>query len=259
MPVPGNVVVPRWTFATLAASLLLAAVLGLVASRRPLEPGPGLLAAAAVWIAAVAIAFAVERVARGTYPTPWAHAPLRHLIAGGLVLAGTVVLGAVAFARWRPWAGSDRYAAAAAVWNLGAGIALWIIGALELAWLYLAPAALLAWAPRRRAIGVAAAVVAVAMLVVVIAPGFLRELYFHGFLADGVPVTALLGIHGITLGLVAAHLLARVRLWGPSVTLALPVAAVVAVVAGAILLATYSPPCSADALAVLRLSCEIAH
>jgi hypothetical protein len=257
MPVPGNIVVPRWTFVTLAAALVLATLLGLVSSRRPLEPGLGLVAAIAVWLAATAIAFAVERVSRGTYPAPWVHAPGRHLVGGGLVLAGTLVLGAVAFGRWRPWAGSDRYAVAAAGWNLAVGLTLWIVGALEIAWLYLAPAALLAWAPRRRVIGYIAAGVAVATLAVVIAPGFLRELFFHGFLAGVVPLTTVLAIHGITLGLVAAHVLRRVRFWGPGASLAVPIAALAAVVAGTIVLATYSAPCTAEALRAHKLSCEL--
>ena len=257
MPIPGNVVVPRWTFVTLAAALVLATLLGLVSSRRPLQPGLGLLAGLAVWGGATGIAFAIEQVARGSYPAPWVHAPGRHLIGGGLVLAGAVVLGAVAFARWRPWAGSDRYAVAAAVWNLAVGAALWIIGALELAPIYLAPAALLAWAPRRRVIGYVAAGLAVATLAVLIAPGLLRELSFHGFLAGAVPLTTLLAIHGITLGLVAAHLLARVRFWGPGAGLAIPITAIAAIVAGTLVLATYSPPCTPAALAAQRLSCEL--
>jgi hypothetical protein len=257
MPVPGNVVVPRWTFVTLAAALVLAALLGLVSSRRPLAPGPGLVAALAVWVVAAALAFAVEWITRGAHPAPWVHSPGRHLIGGGLVLAGSVVLGAVAVARWRPWAGSDRYAVAAAVWNLAVGIALWTIGALELAPIYLVPAALLAWAPRHRVIGCVAAAGAIATLAVLIAPGLLRELFFHGFLADVVPLTALLAVHGITLGLVAAHLLARVRFWGPGASLAIPIAAIAAVVAGALVLATYSPPCTPAGLAARRLSCEL--
>jgi hypothetical protein len=50
---------------------------------------------------------------------------------------------------------------------------------------------------------------------------------------------------------------ARVRSWGPGATFLLPAVAVAAVAAGAILLATYDPPCTAGGLAADRLACEL--
>jgi hypothetical protein len=262
LPVPGNVVVPRWSLIVVCGLLLGGAVFGLVRIRRQLIPGPGLVAAVAVWIAAVAIAYAIERVTARGYPAPWVHAPLRHELAVALVLAGAATLWTVLVARWRPWAGPARFAAAAAVWNLVIGAFLVVIQAAELAWLWLAPAALLAWAPRLgdglgRAAAAIAAVLALIPTIPLLAPDLLRELYFHGFLPEAVPVTALVALHGITAALALAHLASQVRNWGPGLTFAVPGTAVVAIAIGALLLATYDPPCAGHELPLRKLSCEL--
>jgi hypothetical protein len=256
LPVPGNHVVPRGAWLLACATLIAIAVLGLARARRRLAPGPGLFAALAVWLVAAAIGFAIEHLLAGTHPAPWVHAPLRHSLAAGLVLVGAATLAAIAIARWRPWGGSDRYALAAAGGNLALGIALLAIGAAELAWLGLIPAALLAWAPRGRVLGVIAAVLAIVPGLALLSPGLLRELYFHGFMPTNM-ITAWLAATGLTTALVAAHLASRVRGWGPGATFAIPAAAVASIVAGIAVTALDRPACTADQLALRSLTCEL--
>jgi hypothetical protein len=262
LPLPGNRVVPRWTLIVACGLLLGAAVFGLVRIRRQLIPGPGLVAAIAVWVAAAATTYAVERLTARGYPAPWVHAPVRHELGVALVLAGVATLIVVGVARWRPWAGPARFAAAAAVWNLLIGAFLVVIQAAELAWLWLAPAALLAWAPRLaegrgRIVAAIAVVLALVPTLPLVAPGLLRELYFHGFLPESVPVTALVALHGITAALALAHLASQVRSWGPGLTFAVPAAAVVAIAIGTLALATYEPPCEGGELPLRKLACEV--
>lgn len=256
LPVPGNIVVPRWAVVIGCGLLLGIAVIGLFGIRRQLVPGPGLVAALVVWIGAAAATFGIEVLAARGYPMPWIHAPLRFELAAGLVLAGVATTLVIVIARWRPWAGPARYAAAAAVWNLLIGTVLVTLQAAELAWLWLVPAALLAWAPRLGprlgAVVVGLAIVPTAPLV---APSLLRELYFHGFLPMG-PIAVVLAIHGITCALALAHLAARVRNWGPGLTFALPVIAAAAIATGVAVMTTYQPPCRAHDLLTQRLSCE---
>jgi hypothetical protein len=187
---------------------------------------------------------------------PWIHAPLRFELAAGLVLAGVATTLVIVIARWRPWAGPARYAAAAAIWNLVIGAALVTLQAAELAWLWLVPAALLAWAPRLGPkLGAVAVVLAIVPTAPLVAPSLLRELYFHGFLPMG-PITLVLAIHGITVALALAHLAARVRNWGPGLTFALPAIAAAAIATGVAVMTTYQPPCRAHDLMTQRLSCE---
>lgn len=256
LPVAGNIVVPRWAFVIGCGLLLGIAVIGLIGIRRQLIPGPGLIAAVIVWVGATAATFGIERLAGRGYPMPWIHAPLRFELAAGLVLAGVATTLAIIIARWRPWAGPARYAAAAAIANLVIGAALVTLQASELAWLWLVPAALLAWAPRLGSkLGAVVVVLALVPTSLLFAPTLLRELYFHGFLPE-VPIAFVLAANGLTAALAIAHLAARVRNWGPGLTFALPVVAAAAIAAGVTIIAIYQPPCSAQAFRAQRLSCE---
>jgi hypothetical protein len=263
LPVPGNVVVPRWALVGACGVLVFLAGLGLYAQDRGGGPGPGLVAAALVWIAACSAALGAEHLAAGAHPAPWVHAPVRHLLALALVIAGAAALLATAIGRWRSWAGPDRYAVAGAGLNLAIAAPVIFVGAAELAWLWLVPAVALAWLPRLggsrggRAAAFVATGLAIAPTAAIVHPAFLRELTFHGFLPIGVPLTAWIAVHAITAALAVAHLVARARVWGPGASLAVPAAAIAALAAGALLLLTYDPPCAADAVRFTNLSCEL--
>jgi hypothetical protein len=265
LPVPGNLVVPRWAWLVGCGVLALLAALGITTLGRRLSPGPGVVIGIVIWLVASAVAVGAERlVARfAEHPAPWVHAPLRHELALAGILLGAAALGAIAVARRWAWGGPDRWALAAAGWNLVLGGGAVAIGAAELAWVWLVPAAALAWLPRvgatvagRIAAGVAV-VVALAPTAAILDPAFARELVFHGFLPTSLPITAWVAVHGITAALVGAHLAGRIRSWGPGASFAAPVVAVALIAAGALALATASPACTAAELAGAGLACEL--
>jgi hypothetical protein len=236
---------------------LLAFELALVAAtllllRIPAQPQPprgaGLGAAVACYALATAAAIAAERLTVGVH---WLHAPLRALVAEALVLAGTLVLATRGLARIAPWRGARRYLALAVAIPLVIGVVLLVLGAAELAWIWLLPAAIAAALPR---IGVVAQLLPAAL---VLAPSQLREAAWNGFLPAQLPLATWLAVLGAPFVLQLAWLIRQPRRTGPLGSLVLPLGSGLAVLAGVITLAVYRSPCNSHDFERLSIACEV--
>jgi hypothetical protein len=269
LPFVDNVVVPRgWLVACELALVALALVMlvlsrdGLVAAiarRRagiPTARGPGLLVAFGCYVLAVALACVLERVLAGDHAAPWLHDPLHATIASALVIAGLVGVATRAIARFRPWQGEYRYRAAAAIACLVIGTVLLAIGAAELAWVWLVPAAALAVADKLGVIRVIAIACAVLPIVTVLHPLRLREAAWNGFLPEALPVAAWVGMLGAPAIAAVAWGLRRRPLPGPLGTLVLAVGWGLAVIVGLVFALALDVDCTAAKFESFHLACE---
>ena len=248
-------------------SLLLVVIVTLALSRdgivamlarrddRPSTPrGPALLVGAACYVLAIAIACVIERACSGGHPAPWLHAPLRALIGNALLLAGCFGLATRAVARIRPWRGGQRYRVLASIVCAVIGTTLVAVGAAELAWIWLVPAAIIAVIPAR------AAAVAIAFsalpIACVLSAHQLREAAWNGFLPLSLPFAAWLGILGTPTIATVAWWLRRRAPTGPLGTLVLGVGCGLAVIVGLVFAITFESPCSAVKFESFHLACE---
>jgi len=259
LPVAANTVVPRWLL--VAVELVLGAValagLALLArSRTRRGRGAGVVAAIACYAAAVAATIALERALAGDHPAPWLHDPLRAELAEALVLAGVLGLLARLVARRWPWTGARRYLAIAIAWPLAIG-GFWLaVGAAELAWIWLVPAAFAAVAPR---LGRAAPLAVIAALLpagLVLFPAQLREAAWNGFLPVSLPLGAWLAVF-VAAPVAAAAWWSRRAPAGPLGTLVFALGCGLAVTTGLVLLATSHPTCTPQEFHDLHLACEL--
>jgi hypothetical protein len=255
---PGNVVVPRWGLLVACNVLVVIALAGLARTRRSSGArGPGLLIGTVVFLVVAALTGCAELASRGDHPSAWAHGPLRATIAVLLVLGGGLVLVAAIIARSRRWIGVARWAVAGAIVGLVIGVFAVIVGAAELAWMWLAPAAALAWLPRAPiALAIPFAAIAIVPSALLLDPDLLRELMFHGFYPIGVPLAAWIALHAPIPIFAIAAIASRSRGWGPGAAFAIPAAAIAAIATGAIVLATTPTPCAPDRFFVERMACE---
>jgi hypothetical protein len=267
LPLATNVVVPRWTLLVFEVALIVIALGALVRSRvrslhlghdRIRERGPGLWAGAACGAVAAGVTYGIERLSSGDHPAPWLHAPLYTVIAESLVFAGLFGLATRAVGRFARWQGERRYLAVAIVLPLTIGIAFVAIGAAELAWIWLVPAAVIALMPRVgrfASLGIGAALLPA---VLVLAPNQLREAAWNGFLPARVPLTVWI----VTFEICAVATTAwcqRRRATGPLGTLLLTVGCGLAVVSGLMMLVRAHPACSAANFNESGLACEAAR
>jgi hypothetical protein len=267
LPLAPNVVVPRWALIVLEIALVLVVIVSLTLSREGIvralaernqrtnaPRGPGLLAGAACYALAIVAACLAERALSRGHPAPWLHAPLRALIGNVLVLGGLFGLATRAVARIRPWRGGQRYRALAAITCAVIGTVLLVVGAAELAWVWLVPAAIIAVAPPRAAfIALAFATLPIAC---VLSPLQLREAAWNGFLPLSLPLTASLGILGVPTISTIAWWLRRRSPTGPLGTLVLGVGCGLAVIIGLVFAITFEPACSAVKFETFHLACE---
>ncbi len=257
LPVLANTVMPRWLLVAIELVLALAALLALIAQRTALvRDGLGLLAGIGAFGLAVAATFGVELATAGDHVAPWIHAPLRAELALSLVLLGALGLVTLAMRRVRPWVGALRYLVIAALVPLVVGCALLALGAAELAWIWLLPAALAALAPWLGPVRILGPLALLIPVVLVLAPNQLREAAWNGFLPVSVPLTvwlALLG--GPTLAGVAWSLRRRGTA-GPLGAFVLPVGCLLAILAGVIVLSRAHPACSPTDFNQFHLACE---
>jgi len=223
-----NVIVPRWCL--LAGDCVLAALgcfgLGalVLVSRGSHKRGAGL------WLGLLCFAAAVAAAVVANHPIDLdpARISLVHvtqsLVGSALVIAGLLGLLTRILARKLPWIGANRYLALAIVPLLAIGIALLAIGAAELAWVWLAPAAVLALAPRLpRVLAPVAVLLAALPAALVLWPNQLLEAAWNAFLPVTVPLS-------ILIALIAGPAFAAITWWwrshtarGPLGTLVLPV------------------------------------
>ncbi|HSD86657.1 MAG TPA: M28 family metallopeptidase, partial [Kofleriaceae bacterium] len=149
-PVPGHtgdgfwvplahVVIPRWLLVALELALAIVTLLAVARHRGPRALGAGLLIGASCYVLALAVAIGIERVALPAAGA-WLLSPLRMTIASVLVFGGAFGLVTRAAARFWPWAGVDRYRAFAALACTAVGLMCMVIGAAEIAWVWLVPA-----------------------------------------------------------------------------------------------------------------------
>jgi hypothetical protein len=167
------------------------------------------------------------------------------------VIAGAFILLTRAAARVRPWIGRDRYLALAIAIPLAAGIAWLAAGAAELAWIWLVPAAALAFTRRWSVTAIAALLPAV----LVLAPGQLREAAFNGFLPEGIPLAVWLAALGAPAVAAAAYLARRGSGLGPLGTFVLVVGCGLAVIGGASVVLLSHPPCNSAQFQKLHVAC----
>jgi hypothetical protein len=186
------------------------------------------------------------------------HAPLRYLVAELLVLAGLVGLLSRFVARFAPWGGERRYLALAVISCVTIGAAWFAVGAAELAWVWLLPAALAAVSPRLGRLGILTIVTPVLPVVLVLGPHQAREAAWNGFLPPMVPFGVWITILGFpTFAGIAWYLRARSRS-GPLGTLVLPVGCLLAIIIGVGLLVSASPTCTAAQFHEIGMACEVA-
>jgi hypothetical protein len=258
LPVLANRVISR--SALLAIELVLAAltIAALLRSRTArARGGLGLAAGALCYAVATACAFIVERIARGDHPGPWLHAPLAYEIALALVLGGVLGLVAIALRRWKPWIGDLRYAVVGAAIPLAVGLALVAIGAAELAWIWLVPAAIIALAPQLAIARWLSPIAAALPMLLVLAPNQLREAAWNGFLPATVPLALLLAVFALPVAATITYIVRRRAASGPLGSFVLPVGCLLSVIAGVIVVSRAHPPCEAADFNQFRLACEV--
>jgi len=240
LPLAIDTVVSRWWLLAFDLALAAIAVLGLGALRlsggEARTRGAGLLlglacfgvAAAVALVADHPIALDPERVALAPYA--------RSVLCAALVITGVLGLVTRVVARKLAWIGARRYLAVALVPLAAIGIALLAIGAAELAWIWLVPAAALAIAPRLpRALAALAAATTLLPGVLVLWPNQLVEARWNGFWIPGVPLAAWVVVLGAPAAGAAAWWLRARPGRGPLGTLVLAVGCGVSALVGFVL------------------------
>jgi len=264
--IPGtSVILPTGLVQGIEAALAAVAVFLLFFMWRSGGPrargrGPGLLAVAVLVVLLWCLAQLVLTLARGAHPRPWVHIPLAAtLMIAGVVASGAALAWLSPLGRFR-LIGRRRFAAAAALPLLAAGAGLLAIGAHEIAWLPIASAVLLcagALAPRR-AVPLLLFGLSLAPLLFALAPSFLREAAFNGFLPPAVPLPFFLAILLTPHAIAAAPLLARAlppRAALPRWSAAVPAAVLVAIALAAAVSFRHLP-CDAGSFQQLGIACE---
>ncbi len=257
LPVAIDVVVPRWPVVALEV-VLAALALGILITLRTRRVRGGLGAAAALgcYAVATAVTVGIERVAAAGHPAPWLHAPGIALVAELALFAGVLGLATRVAARFAPWIGDRRYLAIAIALPLSLGLGCLVVGAAELAWIWLVPAACAALAPRLGRLGILAIAVGVSPVLLVLAPNQLREAAWNGFWPIGIPLAA--WVAGMALGPLAgfAWWVRQRPTAGPLGTLVLPVGCGLATIVGIVLLLQAPLPCSPKQFHDFHLACE---
>jgi hypothetical protein len=257
VPVLRNRVVPRWALLALELVLALVALASLIASRTArARGGLGLLAGVACFALAAGATYATEQLARGAHSAPWLHAPLVSAIAELMIFSGALGLVSLALRRMRPWIGELRYLVVAASIPLAVGIALVVIGAAEIAWIWLVPAAVIALAPRIAIARWLSPLAAALPALLVLAPNQLREAAWNGFLPRTTSLALLLAVFLLPVAGVIAYLARRRGATGPLGSFVLPVGCLLSVVAGVVLVSRAHPRCSAADFNQFHLACE---
>lgn len=259
LPVAINVVVPRWIVIALEIALAAVGLAMFTALRGTRETGGlGLIAGIVCFAAAAAVVSLAERYVAGSHPAPWLHAPARALGVEALLFAGVLALLVVVARRISPWVGDLRYLALGIVLPLSLGVGCLVLGAAELAWLWLVPGAAAAVAPRMGRFGLLAVLVGLLPGVLVLDPAILREAAWNGFWPIGIPLAVWIAAFAASPLLVLAWWLRKAAPAGPLASLVMPLAGVGATVAGLVLLANSPAVCTAQQFSQARLACEVA-
>jgi hypothetical protein len=244
-------VIARWLLVAIELALVLMTALALARQRRARSPGTGLLVGAGCYLVAFVIAIVIERVVLA-YEGAWMHSPLRFSIAFMLVLAGTFGLLTRLVARFTKWTGVLRYRALASLVCLAIGILFLAVGAAELAWIWLVPAAVIAIAPAP--VGLVASLLPP---ILALHPLQLREAAWNGFLPPSLPLAALFGLLAVPTIAAAAWAWRSRRLPpGPLGSLGLGVGCGLAVSLGFLIALSATTTCSSSQFEQFGLACE---
>ncbi len=258
VPVLHNRVVARWILIAVELALGLAAFALLVSLRTArVRGGLGALAAFGCFALAAGATLATELVTRGAHPAPWLHSPLRAMITEVLVFGGALGLFALLARRLRPWIGVFRYHAIAVIVPLAIGVVLLAIGAAELAWIWLVPAAVTALAPRLGPGRWLAPLAAALPMLLVLTPNQLREVAWNGFLPSSLPLTLVVSVFSLPVAASVAWLLRTRKTTGPLGAFVLPMGCLLSVLTGVVLASRAHPPCSAPNFNQFHLACEV--
>jgi hypothetical protein len=254
LPLAANLVVPRSVLVIVELVLAALALAGLLASIGPRQRGGlGLCAGIACYAVSVVAAAAVDRDPR------WLLEPLPHLLAAAAIIAGAFGLVTRAAARYRPWIGSTRYRALATAVLLAIGLAWLVLGAAEVAWIWLVPAAVLAGVRRRpkgekgESVPIMASLLPVVLL---LAPAQLREAAWNGFLPIGVPPAMWVGVLSIPVVAAVAGWARGGSANGPLGSLVLSVGCGLAVIAGVAVVVLSHPSCNNAQFEHFQLACD---
>lgn len=270
LPLAANTVVPRGALLAFEILLVAVALAGLALRDRPragrlaatldalglggivrwgprieLEPPPqrrilGMLLAIAAFVAAVVTAHLAQTLISPAWISPPAT------LGTALVLAGAAGLFGGLARRTAPADLSRVFHAIAIALPLAIGLALLGLGAAELAWLWLIPAA-----------GIALRLPLLALLpFLVLLPGQVREAVWNGFWPTAVPVTAWIAILGLPI-LAEAASIARRRTRGPLGALVLLVGCGLTMIAGVSLLFSAHPRCANCEINQFDLAAEV--
>jgi hypothetical protein len=166
-------------------------------------------------------------------------------------LFGVLGLVTLGLGKLFPWVGVQRYRAVGAIVPLVIGIAVLAIGAPELAWIWLIPAAVIASAPAPIAL-----LAAPLPAIFVLHPLQLREAYWNGFLPESLPLAAWVGMLAIPLAATLALCLRSLR---PSrvVVIVLALVYALAIGSGIAYPVVAKPQCTAEQFAAQSLGCEL--
>lgn len=259
LPALRNRIMPRWLLLALELALAFGAFAALIAQRTSrARGGCGALVGLGCFALATGATFVLELVTRGDHRAPWLHAPLRFVVAELLVLLGAFGLFVLVVRRMRPWIGELRYLAIATIIPLVIGGGLLAVGAAEVAWIWLVPAAILSIAPRLGPARWLAPLAAALPLVLVLAPNQLREAAWNGFLPPQLPLAALISVFTLPVAAALAWLVRRRGGSGPLGAFVLPMGCLLSVVAGVVLVSRAHPACSGADFNQFHLACEVA-
>jgi hypothetical protein len=228
LPLATDTVIPRWGLILFELVLAAITILGLlalwVAGDGARSRGAGLLAGLACFALAAAIAIVADRPIL-IDPEHVSLAPFAQSALGAaLVIAGVLGLATRVVARRFAWIGTRRYLATAIALVASIGLALLALGAAELAWNWLVPAAALALAPRLpRPIAALAAVTSLLPVVLVLDPQQILEARWNMVWPPGVPLAAFVVALGAPAVAAAAWWLRSRPARGPLGTLVLAV------------------------------------
>lgn len=194
----------------------------------------------------------------GEHALPWVHAPGRVIVAGILMAAAMGYVAATQASRLGTWVGDGRYLMPAIAYTSLVGFFMLAFGFFELAWIVLLPSAALGavGGSKKFASALIAFVTAALPVWGPLRPSFLREMVFNSFWIGGLPLFAYVGLVLMPSALAVVFLVRRYSLPTPRGRVAMSVCVGVVVVS-AIIVGSYTVPCSGEDYRLEGLSCEI--
>ncbi|MBP9085604.1 MAG: M28 family peptidase [Kofleriaceae bacterium] len=243
-------------------SLVAATLLLLLTNRRShvaaMPKRFGLSLSLAAFALATGLTLLVEKSA--SYAGAWTLAPRLYIAASsGILLGGTALIITALGRRWQ-WHGERRFLYAAVSIQLTLAVTCLVIGAAELAPLWLGAALLLAVAPRLGRHAWLAVAMAAYPLWFLFDGARLREMIFHRFVPSSLPISLWVAFHLGPMLLAGAYLL-RARHnrqpRGPLRAFLLPTTAFLTILVGIAAWVIHRPTCSAEAFALRNLACEM--